>query len=83
MPIPQHTGVPVRPTQIYVSWQLFKALGYVAKKTGGTREDAAEAVLRAFVFREHSGILEWLEKREQEEKEFVKTLKSVQPKEPQ
>lgn len=65
---------PPRPNSLYISWQLHKALGYVAKKTGGTREDVAEVVLRSFLIGQHSDVLEFLEKRELEEKAFVKTL---------
>lgn len=64
-----------RPNQIYVSRDLFKALGFVARKEGRTREDVAEAVLNMFMAQAHPEIVVWLKKREAEETEFVKGLK--------
>lgn len=65
---------PVRSNHIYVSWQLFKALGYVARKSDRTREKLVELVLRTFVAQEHPDILAWLKQREDEEQAFIKNL---------
>jgi hypothetical protein len=66
---------PPRPTQVYLSWSLFKALGYVSRKTRQTREDIVEIVLNTFVSQKHPEIAAWIEKREVEEKAFRAGLK--------
>lgn len=68
---------PVRPNTLYTSWRLHKALGYVARKTGRTREDLAEVVLSTWVAQEHPEIEEWIKQRESDEETFLKKLKPV------
>lgn len=70
-------SLPPRPNSIYVSWRLHKALGLVARKTGTGREDVVETVLNEFVTSKHPEITAWLNRREDEENEFLKTLKPI------
>lgn len=68
---------PVRPNTLYTSWRLHKALGYVARKTGRSREDLAEVVLGTWIAREHPEIEAWLTQREDDEQAFQRKLKPV------
>lgn len=68
---------PVRPNQIYVSRRLHKALGYVARKTGQSREDIAEMVIGDWLAKAHPEIVTWVQQREFDEHEFLKKLKPV------
>lgn len=73
---------PVRPNTLYTSWRLHKALGYVARKTGRSREDLAEVVLGTWIAQEHPEIEAWLKQREDEESAFQKKLKPIPSSEP-
>lgn len=66
---------PVRPGSIYTSWRLYKTLGYIARKTGQSREDLAELVLNDWMLAQHPEIVKWMNQREDEETEFLKKLK--------
>lgn len=68
---------PMRPNTLYTSWRLHKALGYVARKTGQSREDLAEMIIGDWLAKAHPEIVAWVQKRELDEHEFVKKLKPI------
>jgi len=65
---------PVRPGSIYVSYDLHKALGYLAKSAKIRREEVAERVLMAWLETNHKPILDHIEKQRRAEEEFQKTV---------
>lgn len=74
----QPTG-PIRSGSIYVSWQVRKALNYIAAASKDaeacTADGVADKVLSEWLAANHAPIMAWLERREAEEKEFKKGLK--------
>jgi hypothetical protein len=65
-----------RPASVYVSWPLFKALGYVAKASDVSRDRLAHQIILAWLQANHSDVLAFLDKREDEENEFRDQLKT-------
>lgn len=67
---------PVRPNSIYVSWRLFKALGYVARCEGCTRDDVMDKVMLAWIAEKHPLVLAHIGAIEATEKAFVEQLQT-------
>ena len=67
----------IRPSTIYISWQSFKALDYLSKAQGVPRDQIAEQILADWIKDNHPKIVEHMKKRFEEDKDFIKTMKSL------
>lgn len=65
-----------RQNSLYVAYDVWAVLGYVAKATNRTREGVAEAVLRTWAAQEHPDLLEYLSKRSTDDNAFRSKLKA-------
>lgn len=65
-----------RQNSLYIAYDVWTVLGYVAKATDRTRESVAETVLRTWANQQHPDLVEYLSKRSSDDNKFRSELKA-------